>query len=91
MAELAFPARMLVTNSYNLSTMVFPLLLGSFLGSTIAQDVPSNALVVDRLALNNLETVQPVYVENLTTVSPEDRDCGVGNAKHWLRSSYRQG
>jgi hypothetical protein len=71
MADFASPARALLTNTCNSSTMIFPLLFGSFLVTGIAQDVPSNVLVVDRLALNNLETVQPVYVENLTTVSTE--------------------
>lgn len=52
--------------------MLFSILLpvcSVILSSASAQNVPSNVLVIDRLALNNLQTVQPPSVENLTSVS----------------------
>lgn len=35
-----------------------------------AQTVPEQAQVIDQKTLNVLKTVEPVSVENLTTVSP---------------------
>ena len=48
---------------------------GVMLGTASAQDVPPNVLVVDRLALNNLETVQPPSVVNFTSVSASCNNC----------------
>ena len=55
-------------NSMFSGAMFAPLVCGLLFGPAFAQDVPQNALVVDRLKLNALETVQPPSVENLTTV-----------------------
>ena len=53
-------------------------MLSLILGTTLlcgasAQTIPQQAQVIDQKALNVLETVEPVSVENLTTVSPEPR------------------
>lgn len=50
-------------------------MLSLILGATLlcgasAQTIPQQAQVIDQKTLNVLETVEPVSVENLTTVSP---------------------
>lgn len=58
----------IIHNGTSTPTMLAVILACLLLGPASAQDVPSNALVIDRLSLNNLETVQPPSVENLTSV-----------------------
>lgn len=58
----------IIQNGTSTSTMLAVILTCLLLGPASAQNVPSNALVIDRLSLNNLETVSPPSVENLTTV-----------------------
>lgn len=53
-------------------------MLSLILGTTLlcrasARTIPQQAQVIDQKALNVLETVEPVSVENLTTVSPQAR------------------
>jgi hypothetical protein len=62
------------TSSWNqhlgANNMLLPLLIGSSLFcEAIAHTLPDQAQVVDQKALNVLDTVLPVAVENLTTVT----------------------
>ena len=51
------------------ASMLLPLILGtSIFSRALAQTVPEQAYVVDQKKLNVLDTVEPVTVENLTTV-----------------------
>jgi hypothetical protein len=52
----------------NTSMMLWPLLFGTLFSQASAQSLPEQAQLVDQKSLNVLDTVEPVYVENLTTV-----------------------
>ena len=51
--------------------MLSVILATALLRAASAQTIPEQAQVIDQKALNVLETVEPVSVENLTTVSLE--------------------
>ena len=62
-SELSF-----LENMQNASMMFWPLLTAAFFGAAV-RAVPQQAQVVDQKQLNVLQIVEPVSVENLSTVS----------------------